>query len=268
MKPTISAFVPCTRPDRMIEALDDAMAQSVPIDSIIVVDNKPENRLYHHKPESWWRDRYPNVSIIVSEINIGTNAVWNMGLRSHADYILYFPYDMRFDPHFTKKAIYTFKDERVGIVSAKIILWEESLPKGVDESYKCGRVAGHGKAGVFMIRGELARKMPLIPSALFIFFGDDWLDLHCRFEFKKLWVELKESCARHEYGSGVSATLKKSVLKEERVYWYEILKEKGFIIFPQMRFTDHSVKRECLPKKPVMIRTAPTQHQRPARIIL
>lgn len=224
----IDALVPCTRPERLIDALHDINSQSVKVDSILVVDNgeyEKKNRLIDYKPLPWWRENYPNLILWRFGKNIGTNAAWNIGLRSEADFIVFFPDDMRFDHHFVKKAIYVFQDPNVAVVSAKIIPWEEDLPKGYDDHYRCGRTCGHGKAGVFMIRGTVARALPLIPDEYFIFFGDDWIDFHVRLRMRLIWTELRWSCARHDYGSGVSADLKKTVLREERKHWMKFLEE-------------------------------------------
>lgn len=223
----ISAFVPCTRPDEMLGVLDDLLSQATPIDKIVIVDNNPNSRLKNCAGFEKYRESCPHVTIIEAAENIGTNAVWNMGLCSECDFVLFVPDDMRFDSHFTKKALHVFKDQNVGIVSARIIPWELPLPQNAEENYECRRVAGHGRAGVFIVRGTVARKIPAIPSELFIFFGDDWIDYHCRFEQKKIWTQLRFSCARHKYGSGVSATLKKTVLKRERVYWRRFIKENN-----------------------------------------
>jgi len=218
----IEAWTPCMRPKQMIDALYDISQQSVKVDSVFVVDNNPEDSL-----KDYLRGEQVGVSLQILDYgeNIGTNAVWNLGLRSKADFIMFFPDDMRFDHHFIKKAIHTFDDPNVAVVSAKIIPWEEQLPKGKKDAYRCGRCCGHGKAGVFMIRGSVAREMPLIPEEFFIFFGDDWIDFHVRLKMKKIWTELRWSCARHDYGSGVSAYLKKTVLREERRHWYKYLEE-------------------------------------------
>ena len=223
----IEAWVPCMRPKQMIGVLEDIRLQSHKIDRIIIVDNG-EDKLLNYIPYYTWEDEpspSPRLQIRDYHANIGTNAVWNLGLRSKADFIMFFPDDMRFDYHFVKKAIHTFDDPNVAVVSAKIIPWEEQLPKGKEDAYRCGRCCGHGKAGVFMIRGSVAREIPLIPEEYFIFFGDDWIDFHVRLKMKKIWTELRWSCARHDYGSGVSAYLKKTVLREERRHWYKYLEE-------------------------------------------
>jgi hypothetical protein len=213
------------RPKQMIEALLDISRQSKKVDKVCVVDNG-EDKLLKYIPIRTWKEEYsPKLEILDFHKNIGTNAVWNLGLRSEADFILFFPDDMRFDHHFVKKAIYCFQDPRVVVVSAKIILWEEEPPKNKENDYRCKRACGHGKAGVFMIRGSYARSLPLIPEEYFIFFGDDWIDFHVRKKDRLIWTELQNSCARHDYGSGVSAELKKTVLREERKHWMKFLEE-------------------------------------------
>ncbi|MDY6957794.1 MAG: glycosyltransferase family A protein [Halobacteriota archaeon] len=224
----IDALVPCTRPERLIDALEDINSQSTPVDSILVVDNgehEKKNRLIDYKPLSWWRQTYPNLILWRFGKNIGTNAAWNIGLRSESDFIMFFPDDMRFDHHFVKKAVYCFQDPRVVVVSARIIEWGEELPKNKENDYQRKRACGHGKAGVFMMRGTYARHLPLIPEEYFIFFGDDWIDFHVRKKSRLIWTELTHSCARHDYGSGVSAELKKTVLREERKHWVKFLEE-------------------------------------------
>ena len=219
----IEAWAPCMRPKEMLNALEDIEKQSTPVDRVVIVDNG-EDKLRDYLSVDGWKFK---LRILDFGENIGTNAVWNLGLRSEADFVMFFPDDMRFDHHFVKKAIYTFNDPNVGVVSAKIIRWEEELPKNVDDHYRCGRCAGHGKAGVFMIRGSAARKIPLIPKEFFIFYGDDWIDFHIRFRLKMIWTELRWSCARHRYGSGVSATLKKTVMVKEKQHWYKYLEKEN-----------------------------------------
>jgi hypothetical protein len=211
----------------MLDALEDIRLQSHKIDKVFVVDNG-EDKLVKYIPYHTWDDEpSPRLEIRDYGKNIGTNAVWNLGLRTKADFVMFFPDDMRFDHDFVKKCIYTFNDPNVAVVSAKIIPWEEELPKGKENEFRCGRTCGHGKAGVFMIRGSVARELPLIPKEYFIFFGDDWIDFHVRLRMRKIWTELRWSCARHDYGSGVSAYLKKTVLKEEREHWYKFLEENN-----------------------------------------
>ena len=222
----IEAFAPSMRPESLWKALQDVKNQKTPVDHIVVVDNGDCDRgkpLSSFKPHNQWLLEFPNLEIVRYFKNIGTNAVWNMALRSDADYIMVFPDDMRFDHYFTKKSIAIMRDPRVAVTSACIIPWEEEIPD-LPDSYVCRKIPGHGRAGVFMMRGEFARECPLIPEKFFIFFGDGWIDIHCRFIIKKYWVELKHSCARHVYGSGVSAYLKKSVLRQEKKYWNEIMK--------------------------------------------
>lgn len=140
---------------------------------------------------------------------------------------MFLPDDMRFDHYFVHKCIYTFNDPNVAVVSAKIIPWEEELPENKENAYRCGRTCGHGKAGVFMIRGSVANELPLIPPEYKIFYGDDWIDFHVRLRMKLIWTELRWSCARHKYGKGVSATLKKTVMREEKHHWYKFLEENN-----------------------------------------
>ena len=227
----IEAWCPCTRPKEMYDALYDIGQQSHPVDHIVVFDNGDlGNKLTDHYEMKELDTLFgpdTRLGILDYEENIGTNAVWNLGLRSPADFIMFFPDDMRFDHHFVAKCIHTFNDPNVAVVSAKIIPWEEELPKDKEFAYRCGRTCGHGKAGVFMIRGSVANKLPLIPKEFRIFYGDDWIDFHVRLRMKLIWTELRWSCARHEYGGGVSATLKKTVMKEEKQHWHKFLEENN-----------------------------------------
>lgn len=222
----VHAFAPCTRPESMSETLKDVLNQSVVPNYIVVVDNGEGETLYSYKPKNWWHLNYPGVRILNFGKNLGPNHVWNMALHTSADYAMLFPDDMRFDLCFVQKALRIFEDNRVGVVSAKIIAWEEELPGHMENNLVCRRKEGHGRAGIFMIRGEVARLIPPIPKCFFIFYGDDWIDYWCRIKLKKLWVELVHSCARHEYGSGVSATLRKSVLLRERRHWNRFLERE------------------------------------------
>ena len=216
--------------------LTEAMLASVaatnnydPIE-IIVVDNGST-----YNPVPAWKQQYPNIQFIRSDINLGFAGGNNLGIRVAGGEYIFLANN---DTEFTKGLIESLAaildtHKQVGVVSPKILYWEDKSilqyagytpmnyftgrnrciglqePDTGQYDNKTGPTAyAHGAA--MMVRNEAIKKAGLMAENFFLYYEElDWMERIRKADYE-IWVNM-QAIIYHKESMSVG---KKSALKE------------------------------------------------------
>lgn len=166
----IGLAIPSMRPAGIRCLLSDIQNQTLKANKIVIVDN-------HETGLGDLKKSFPDLPIEIIDFgkNVGPCFVWNMMMRMPQTYVGTFNDDVRIQKGLFEKCVHIFNSHpNVGVISPKHIeAWP--LPKEKENGFAVRRIHGKGKAGGFLMRGKMARKMPLIDPRFFMYFNDSWI---------------------------------------------------------------------------------------------
>lgn len=212
----VELFMPVMRPDSCLKVLRDLNKQTLIPKRVTLVNNCCETILYEEY-------RF-ELEIINPGRNIGTNAVWNLMWKSKCEYVGMVGDDLGLEPNNIELLVLAHSNPaniRIG-ASTCMIFTDKPIDISSErrENQYAGAVVGKGHFGLALFKIKILKKLPPIPSELFLFFGDNWL-----------WFWLNENdLVLYEISSGVSHQHKtdlkdkvgyKKLLKRERAVWEE-----------------------------------------------
>jgi hypothetical protein len=227
---TISFIIPSMRPIMVKRVLHDLDNQTLKPDRVVLVDNS--TRFVNDT-----RYEY-DLEIIRPGKNLGTNPVWNMGLRLEADYCGLLGDDYRLEPQMIEKLLYGLflvcNGRPTGATVPEIIQQKKRKPLNNKSTLINNTVGihlgrGKGQCSAVLMRKEVAHKVPLIPDHFNIFFGDNWIGYHIIEKMGLAFMRLRPCYIYHIPGpTNVSAALNyKGTLKHERKFWKQYVRKEA-----------------------------------------
>lgn len=227
---TITFVIPSMRPNKVKRTLHDLNHQTLRPSRVILVDNS--TRFVNG-------DKYDyELEIRRPKENLGTNPVWNIALRLKDDYCGILGDDYRLEPTMVEKFVFALhlqygNSVRAGAVVPDIVQKKRGIIKEdkIDLSFVRGLLLGSGKGqcSAVLMKGEIARSIPLIPDDFKIFFGDNWIGYHIIHTLALGFVKVFPCNIYHTPGKdNVSASLNyKGTLKNERVFWNKFVRAEA-----------------------------------------
>ncbi len=229
---TVSVITVNFNHNHITEELLNSIAKenTYPSLEIIVVDNGSKIN-----PVTEWKEKYPNVAFIRSDINLGFAGGNNVGIKAaKGDYLFFVNNDTEFTTGLVETLVKTLDDEtKVGIVSPKIRYFDQKdmlqyagytdmnyytcrnncIGQFENDNGQYDKVTGktgfaHGAA--MMIKREAVDKAGLMPENFFLYYEEmDWCD-HIKRAGYEVWVNM-QALIYHKESVSVG---RKSALKE------------------------------------------------------
>lgn len=108
--------------NRVLRAVEALLAQSTPLESIVVVDNQSTDG-----SRDEIRRRFESVRVVALPSNVGLSAARNVGLRElECDYVLLADHDIYLDPAGVERLLEGFEGPEVAVVCPRIRLLPQS----------------------------------------------------------------------------------------------------------------------------------------------
>lgn len=223
---TMAVIIPVVQPD-LFDNLMTCISKNTQLPNKIIVINNSGKPLVvpYHFPTS----PHPVEVMVLDQTHpLGVNASWRLGLRHASGYNLisilnddlllaydFFEKIRKASNQYPKASAYcpnTVKNPK------------DIMMKFHEHEIECATMARR-EGWAFTIRGELLADIPVIPSALTMFFGDDWIYRWTAQILRRPWIKVKNALAFHYCGVSVGRDGTNVLLQKEKLIYQQLISD-------------------------------------------